>query len=35
MMDPMRREQFEAWAVILTFYAIMLGSCGFVLWIFF
>lgn len=35
MMDPLERERFEAWLVIVAFYSILLGSCGFVLWLFF
>lgn len=34
MMDPLRREQFEAWVVIVTAYMVLLGCCGFVVWVF-
>lgn len=34
-MDPLRREQLETWLVVIGFYSILLGSCGFVLWLFF
>lgn len=33
-MNRLQQEKLEAWLVIVGFYALLLGCCGFVLWIY-